>query len=569
MPVLLEDAAQGLYQACFGWVSRWPQTALLVVTVVCLLPFSGKAFHADDPLFVRVAQQITKHPLDPYGFRMVWFEYEMPMSRVSQNPPLASYYLALVGAVAGWSERALHIGFLLPAVGAVLCAYHLALRLTRRPLLAASATLLTPAFLVSATNVMCDVMMVALWLLAIIFWMDGLEEPGKPHLLAVSSLLITACALTKYFGISLVLLLLTYSLVRKRRAGTWIGFLLIPILVLGAYELWSHVLYGHGLLAYGIYYTHGRHMVDRDRIPRLSGALVGLAFAGGCTLPALTFVPLLWARKQVLAGGLLSALLGFSFFSGWINPGTVYLDHHNFILNHWGWVNVQLLFCLAGGISLLALTIADFAKKRDAASLLLLLWVAGTLYFAVVVNWTVNARSLLPLAPAVAILIARRLEGTQPPSHGWRWLACPAALMVSGAVSLWVASGDAALANTARIAANYVHQQTRNEAGTVEFQGHWGFQYYMESFGARPLEQGESGSHPGDLIVVPVNNTNPFNIAEKTELLETVEIEVPSRVTTISTELGAGFYSSAWGPLPFAIGHIPNERYYMVRVIRR
>lgn len=549
----------------FDSISRWPQTSLILLTLICLLPFSGKAFHADDPLFLRAAQQIVKHPFDPYGFRIVWFEYEQPMSRVMQNPPLASYYMAAVGSVAGWRERTLHLAFVLPAVVAILGVYQLALRFTQQPLLAAAATLLTPGFLVSATGVMCDVMMLAFWVWATIFWIEGLDEPVKPRSLAISSLLISACALTKYFGVSLIPLLLVYSLVRKRSLGSWIFYLLLPMVALGAYELWSRALYGQGLLAYGIYYTHGRHMMDRDRIPRLSAALVGLAFAGGCTLPALTFVPLLWTRVQLLAGGLLSVLLAFAFFNGWINPGSIYLDH-NFVLNHWGWVSVQVFFFLAGGTCLAALAIADFARRKDAASLLLLLWIAGTLYFSAVVNWTVNARSLLPIVPAVAILIARRLDQGQRPPTVW---ATSAALIVSGAVSLWVAYGDAALANTARMAANYVHQQTRNDYGAVEFQGHWGFQYYMEAFGARPLEQGEPGSHPGDIIVIPVNNTNRFKIVEATSPLRTVEIEVHSRMATISPDVGAGFYSSVWGPLPFAIGPVPNERYYMVRVVPR
>jgi 4-amino-4-deoxy-L-arabinose transferase-like glycosyltransferase len=568
MPVFLEGVAPRVYQACFGWISRWPQATLLLLTLICLLPFSGKAFHADDPLFVRAAQQITRHPLDPYGFQIVWFEYQMPMSRVTQNPPLASYYMALLGSVAGWRERTLHLGFVLPALAVILGTYHLARRFTQRPLLAAAATLLAPGFLVSATGVMCDVMMLALWVLATVFWIDGLDEPGKPLNLAASSLLITACALTKYFGAALVPLLLVYSFARKRRMGSWIVFLLIPLLLLGAYELWSGALYGRGLLSYGLYYTRGVQRRESQGLSALGHAVVGLAFAGGCTLPALTFIPWLWSRWQVLVGAVLSALLGISFFNGWINLGAIYLDH-NFVLNHWGWVNIQLLFCLGGGVSVCALAIADFWKRRDVASLLLLLWIAGTFFFAVAVNWAVNARSLLPLIPAVAILIARRLDGMQQPVTGRRVLAWTVPLIVSGAVSLWVASGDAALANTARIAANYIHQHTRNESGAVEFQGHWGFQYYMELFGARPLEQGVIASNPGDIIVVPVNNTNPFKLVEETILERTVEIPVPSRVATISTEMGAGFYSSVWGPLPFAIGPVPNERYYMVRVVRR
>lgn len=568
MHLPLESEARHLYQAFFAGISCWPQAALLLLPLVCLLPFSGKAFHADDPLFIRAAQQITRHPLDPFGFRIIWYPFEMPMSRVTQNPPLASYYMALVASAAGWSERALHLGFLLPALGVVLGTYHLALRFTHRPFLAAVATLLTPGFLVSATGVMCDVMMLALWVLAAVFWMEGLDEPAKPLSLAISSLLITACALTKYFGVALVPLLLVYSLARKRRLGSWIGFLLVPAILLGAYELWSRALYGSGLLSYAVHYTRGMYRKNSEGLSIPARALVGLAFAGGCTLPALTFAPLLWTRKQALVGGILSALLGFSFFSGWVNLGTTYVDK-NFVLNHWEWVSVQLLFYCAGGISVLALAMADFWKKRDAASLLLLFWVAGTFFFAVVLNWTINARSLLPLVPAGAILIARRLDRTQQLFVGWRRLAPAVPLIVSGAVSLWVASGDAALANTARIAANYFHQQTRNESGALEFQGHWGFQYYMELFGARPLEQGVIASTPGDIIVVPGNNTNRFKLVEKTMLVRTVEIEVHSRVTTISSKVGAGFYSSLWGPLPFAIDPVPNERYDMLRVVGR
>jgi len=269
-----------------------------------------------------------------------------------------------------------------------------------------------------------------------------------------------------------------YSIARKRRLGSWLGFLLITIFLLGAYELWTHALYGHGLLSYSIYYTAGKHTVDREGLSTFARALLVLAFAGGCTLPALTFAPSLWSRKQMLAGTVLSALLGLSFFTGWVNLGTAYVDH-SWVSKHWGWVSIQLLVWVAGGISVLSLAIGDCREKRDAASLLLLLWVVGTFCFAIFVNWAVNARSLLPAIPAAAILIARRLEKIQLPAMNRRQLVVIAPLIVSGAVSLWVATGDRALANSARMAANYIHQETLHAVGAIEFQGHWGFQYYM------------------------------------------------------------------------------------------
>src|SRR5208282_4769279 len=142
--------------------SRQSLFLLTAATLLCLLPFSGKAFNIDDPLFLWSAQHIAGHPLDPYGFQVVWYRSLMPMSEVTKNPPLACYYAAAIGAIAGWSERALHLGFLLPTLAMVLGTYRLAQRFTQSPLLAAAATLLTPGVLVSATSVMCDTMMLAL-----------------------------------------------------------------------------------------------------------------------------------------------------------------------------------------------------------------------------------------------------------------------------------------------------------------------------------------------------------------------------------------------------------------------
>jgi len=85
MPAVLQATAHRLYRAHFDWILRWPQAAVFLLTLICLLPFSGKAFRADDSLFIRSAQQITKHPFDPYGFPIFWYVYEKPMWRVPRT----------------------------------------------------------------------------------------------------------------------------------------------------------------------------------------------------------------------------------------------------------------------------------------------------------------------------------------------------------------------------------------------------------------------------------------------------------------------------------------------------
>src|SRR5260370_6947501 len=98
----------------------------------------------------------------------------------------------------------------MPALALILGTYRLAKHFTRFPLLAGLATVLTPGILVSACSVMCDTMMLALWVWAVILWIEGLE-PRKAWYLAGSGVLIAAGPLPKYFGASLIFLLAAHS----------------------------------------------------------------------------------------------------------------------------------------------------------------------------------------------------------------------------------------------------------------------------------------------------------------------------------------------------------------------
>jgi len=129
----------------------------------------------------------------------------------------------------------MHGAFLVPAVAAVLGTFFLAHRLSGSPLLAALLALFTPVFLVSATTVMCDVWLLALWVWSVHCWLRGLERHSY-WLLLLASLLVAAAALTKYFGVSLVPLLAAYTVARERRLTSRLLFLLIPNAIIGIYE---------------------------------------------------------------------------------------------------------------------------------------------------------------------------------------------------------------------------------------------------------------------------------------------------------------------------------------------
>lgn len=544
---------------------------LTLATILCLAPFSGRAFHVDDTLFVRAARQIAQHPFNPYGFEVNWESVKAQMSEVTQNPPLASYYIALIARMLGWSERALHLGFILIAIALILGTYRLAQRFTRLPLLAALCTLLTPGILVSASSVMCDTMMLAMWIWAACFWIEGLES-GRVWFLVVSSVLIAASALTKYFGASIVLLLLVYSIVRLRRIAICMLWLLLPFGVLLAYESWTASLYGHGLLEGAAKFAEAQRAARPGSL--LGMAIVALSYAGGCSLLGLSFAPLTWSRKQVAAALLLSGIASIALARGclsidWLATSSIDVGQYGGEARRslpWFGCGELMLFITAG-IFVLGLAVRDWWEAPTNESLFLGLWILGTFFFAGFVNWTVNARSVLPLIPAVAILLARRVEAH--PLVGERRFVLQVVMILSfsALLSLWIAAADSDLANSGRTAAAIVYNKTHEKGASLWFVGHWGFQYYMESLGANPLNAVDLQPHSGDFVVIPENNTNSARILPKfIASQENVELPLRSRATTISPELGAGFYSSFWGPLPYAIGPVPSERYSIIRL---
>jgi 4-amino-4-deoxy-L-arabinose transferase-like glycosyltransferase len=527
---------------------RNARLALAGLTVICLLPFIGKPFNIDDPLFVWTAKQIAHHPLNPYGFQLVWNVSAEPMSAITKNPPLASYYAALFGVWTDWSEIALHIAFLLPALVVILATYELAQDMTNRPILAAILTLAAPGFLVSTTSVMCDILMLALWLLCLLVWRKGLTSENKLYLL-LGAILIALCALTKYFGACLIPLLAADSLLRRKRVLAWAPFLLLPMLVLLGYQLWTKHLYGEGLLWGAAQYAHKAWFLASPS--RLGSFFVGLSFTGGCALPVLAMAPIIF-RKRWIAGAIGVAIIPAALLT-WNLLGRFSTNQHQISLF------LTLVAFIAGGALTIFLSLSDLLTARTADSALLVAWVLGTLIFAALINWTVNARSVLPLIPASTILITRaidRLKLALSPR------VLPALTCVSLIISLWLAASDAALAYSARRAAREIARQHTAAQGRLWFTGHWGFQYYMQQLGAAPFDMFRSEIKGGDTVVQPKNNVNTRRVSpELVASTDLLEMNLNYGITVLNINANAGFYASVAGPLPFSFGPTPPERY--------
>lgn len=536
---------------------------LLALAIVCgaLALFAGKAFTIDDTLFLWLARHLQESPLDFYGFDVNWYGIDQPMHAVTKNPPLAGYFLALAAALVGWSERALHLAFLVPAAAAVSGTYLLARRMSSRPLEATLIGLLTPAFVVCSTGVMCDTTMLAFWCWSIWCWMRGLDQE-RQRWLALAAVLAAAAGLSKYFGVSLVPLLAAYTVLRRRRLSRELLHLLVPIAVLAAYQLATQSMYGRGLLLDAADYASAVRASSGSRVG-FSKTLIGLAFAGTATLPALAVAPFVW-RRGVWTGGLaVLVLLCITAAAGGGLLGIVPVHFESLTYA----VRVQHVLLAASGACALALLVQDVRDERDPERWLLALWIAGTLAFASFLNWVDNGRSNLPLAPAVGILLARRLSRAPAlASRTQRGLRI-AALAGCAGLALAVGYGDLRWANEVRSSAERILAAHARPDRTLWFSGHWGLQHYLESGGARAISIGTDRLEAGDVLVFPSNNVSTLAFAKADVTpLEELEHARGTLVHTVNPRLGVCFYASSLGSTPLAFGSAPPDRYQVVRI---
>jgi hypothetical protein len=383
--------------------------------------------------------------------------------------------------------------------------------------------------------------MLAFWVWALVFWMEGTERKRAGYL-AAAALLMALAALTKYYGACLLPLVALWSVARKRPLKEWLGWLILPVGALVAYQLATRALYGHGLLA-----DAGKYATTIHGSSLLQSLLTALAFTGGCLAPVTVCAPLLWSRRDLLIGSIVSlAIVGILFLT----------TRSSFPTTPSAGEILQILLWAAGGAGVVALTVVDVYRRRDADSLLLACWLLGTFIFTAFFNWIVNGRSILPMTIPSAILVARRLE--QRASAGVKFSPMSLFLPVAAGAALAIAVtvADYFFATAQREAASAVHGvygQGSNPSRRLWFQGHWGFQYYMEQDGATALDLQHLQLTQGDHIAMPSGNSNVYPLKEPVTELDTFSVPY-SFLTTMDKQSGAGFYASLWGPLPFAFG---------------
>lgn len=536
----------------------------IAIATFPLLALSDRAFNIDEPLFLWLGEQIVRAPFDFFGFDVNWYGTAQPMYAVTRNPPAAGYAVALVSLLAGSSERALHFAFAIPAAITALATAALARRLAQATHLAALLLVASPVFWLCANTVMSDVPMLALWLCAVWAWLAGCERDDA-RLFALASALICVAVWTKYFAIALVPLLALHALLARVPLRRALPALAAPCIALAGFEYAMRELYGAGAIDQAM--AEALHAEGIARPGALRQTIEGLAFAGGCALPALALAPWLFAGRSVLAGvAAVAALVALAPASLAALDLPVAGGASSPLAESGALASASRLYALelgafaAAGVALLALAAGELRRWRDPASALLGAWTIGTFVFAAFVNWTNNGRSNLPLAPVVALLIARRLAARGALGRGAFAASAACAVLAFG-----IASADRAWSNGVRDAARALAAEFGG-ASRLWFHGHWGFQLYLEREGGRAVDWRRDVVRAGDLLVVPTNNAEAH--VPSPDAASEIAVLASSEGAFIRTQAkgaGASFNASNLGSLPFYFGPSAPDRYRVFR----
>jgi hypothetical protein len=202
----------------------------------------------------------------------------------------------------------------------------------------------------------------------------------------------------------------------------------------------------------------------------------------------------------------------------------------------------------------------DALKRRDRVQLALWLWLLLALPAVVYIH--LPSKYLLPSVPAVAILILRKLPEAE--RSVTRWLT-PSVATAGAVLGLFILLGIRELARTQRRAVDELILPHTRLYERVWFAGHWGFHWYAEAAGAKPATF-EPAPLPGDLVVVSEIDLAQF--PQRWTARKVVQtVSYPSGWGSVMDhDRGSGFFSSAYGYLPWTPGSGNASRFEVWKV---
>jgi hypothetical protein len=529
----------------------------VLLAIAVLVPFADSAFTIDDTLFLEQASHALSDPLHPTAFETVWSEAHVPqrMSQIMPSGAVAAWAL-VPAALADGSERIAHATQLGALILAIVATVSIALRLglgsgpaTLAGLLLAS----TPAALAMAGTAMPDVMAMALGVAGLerlLAWRDG----RRIHQGIAAAVLLGLAPLARshlflVIGVGVLFLNpdpLSWSGWRQRWT-TWLP--IAGALTTAGVLAWvtRDPLSAGGNLASAAQLFSAPKYVAVNTVAFATHWVVALPLGVTWLAVRLPAIARRWWLLGMAAAGAAVTLItspwgGRSWLLQTVPPATI-------------------------GAAVLVDIFLDAWERRDSIQLVLGAWLLVALPIAIYLH--LPSKYLLASAPAAAIVVARALA--RVPTRLGQW-ATRAALVAGVVLGVAILRANAAFSDIGRRAATELIAPNVAAGRPVWFAGNWGFKWYAQRAGGRILTFTPPYPAPGHLIVVAHNAEPGYGIIRMlTELyphatlLTWIEDRTPGG-RTMSHVTGAGFFSNAWGYLPWTWGSDLLERFDLWRI---
>ena len=479
---------------------------LVLLAIVCTGLNALKPLHIDDAAYAYYSRQDAAHPLDPYGFDILWYYEPQPALEVLA-PPVLPYTWAAARAPFGerpWAWKWAMLPWCLLLVGSVYALLRRFAPGVELPL--AVMTVLSPAILPSI-NLMLDVPALALSLASVYLFLGACDRDSFGR--AAAAGFVAGLAMqTKYTGVVAPAAMLLAA-ATAGRWRLWPAAAVAAAQVFLSWEFLIALLYGQSHFLLSLRASAGS-LLNKGAL-----AAIFFSYLGGLA-PLLVVLGMaaLGVRRRWLAAAVALILAGFALivlfdgqFSGMVRPsprlfGPIQTPEWSFLLSE-----VVFDAFAGGGVVVLVFVVRRLWSGDDRrGTLFLLLWLGlEALAYYPLTPFPAARRVLGPLV--VLTLLVGRLTArtcTAPPARRivWALTACGAAL----GLAYFALDFREAWAEEwgAERAAAWIGAQGGD--GRVWYIGHYGFQYYAESLGMRPAYPGMDPAHSprkGDWLVRP------------------------------------------------------------------
>jgi hypothetical protein len=514
---------------------RLAAPAILIASLL-LLPFLGKPFTIDDPLYLREAAHVLVDPAHPADFEQVWNSGERRnLSQFQLGGTLPAYLLTPVAAL-GTREWIAHLYQWCYLVVLLIACAAVARRMDCGPRGATMVALLVacnPITLGMSATCMPDVMAAALGMFGIDRVLNFAERRRTIDGL-LGGVLLAAAALCRASALPLVAvsLLLLWPVVRKES-----GRILWPIavaLVLVA----AGSLLGRGAVSSGTVAGSFRLLTSTRNIPR--NALSFFAYQALVGPLVLYWILTRGWRAAAGAGALIAVGLALA------QSQSPNLHEH----------------AVPGALAICTLIACGDLFRTLPHRLPFIVWLGSGL---VVLPYVFLApKYLLPGIPAAALIIVLDASRRRQPRFPLTASILLAAGWIAGAL---IVAGDTTLANAQRAAAERIVHGAKQRGATIWAGGQWAFLEYAQRAGGQALANTAPLPRPGDFVVI--SRLSYYGNFDKSPLRRELLYTIPDRrcgIFVLNRALHAGFFSNRLGYLPFALGCAELDRFDVFRI---